>query len=117
RFPHAYLNQRVGRFLFPQKGHFDPDFVWQLISTARFQHLVSIDATGGAQPNISGKEIETLTFTFPPLPEQRKLAQILSTWDRTIQVSEALLATARTQKRALMQSLLTGKRRFPEFEG
>ncbi|WP_299779508.1 restriction endonuclease subunit S [uncultured Roseobacter sp.] len=56
-------------------------------------------------------------FDLPPLPEQRKIADILSTWDRAIEVSEALLSTARTQKRALMQSLLTGKRRFPEFEG
>ncbi len=32
-------------------------------------------------------------------------------------MTEALLATARARKRALMQSLLTGKRRFPEFEG
>lgn len=56
-------------------------------------------------------------FDLPPLPEQRKIADILSTWDKAIETSEALLATARRQKRALMQSLLTGKRRFPEFEG
>ena len=56
-------------------------------------------------------------FDLPPLPEQRKIADILSTWDRAIEATEALLATARTRKRALMQSLLTGKRRFPEFEG
>jgi len=42
---------------------------------------------------------------------------ILSTWDRAIEKTESLLANARTQKRALMQQLLTGKRRFPEFEG
>lgn len=58
-----------------------------------------------------------LWVALPPLPEQRKIADILSTWDRAIETSEALLATARTQKRALMQSLLTGKRRFSEFEG
>ena len=56
-------------------------------------------------------------FDLPPLPEQRKIADILSTWERAIEATEALLATARTRKRALMQSLLTGKRRFPEFEG
>lgn len=61
--------------------------------------------------------LKSLAVDLPPLPEQRKIAEILSTWDLAIEVSEALLATARTQKRALMQSLLTGKRRFPEFEG
>lgn len=58
-----------------------------------------------------------LQLPFPPLPEQKKIAEILSTWDRAIETAEALLATARTQKRALMQTLLTGKRRFPKFEG
>jgi len=56
-------------------------------------------------------------FNLPPLPEQRKIADILSTWDAAIEKTEALLATAKAQKRALMQSLLTGKRRFPGFEG
>ena len=54
---------------------------------------------------------------LPPLAEQRKIAKILSTWDKAIETTDALLATARTQKRALMQSLLNGKRRFPRFEG
>lgn len=56
-------------------------------------------------------------FNLPPLPEQRKIAEFLSTWDAAIRTTEALLATAKAQKRALMQSLLTGRRRFPQFEG
>jgi len=41
----------------------------------------------------------------------------LGAWDRAIEVAAQQLETARTQKRALMQQLLTGTRRFPEFEG
>lgn len=73
--------------------------------------------SGGAQPSLNRNFIYPIPLPIPPLPEQRKIADILSTWDRAIETTEALLATARTQKRALMQSLLTGKRRFPEFEG
>ena len=73
--------------------------------------------TETAVPHISARQIKEFPILVPPLPEQRKIADILSTWDRAIETTEALLATARTQKRALMQSLLTGKRRFPEFEG
>ncbi len=58
-----------------------------------------------------------LPLDLPPLAEQRKIPTIFSTWDRAIETTEALLATAHTQKRALMQELLTGKRRFPGFEG
>ena len=72
---------------------------------------------GGAQPNISKIKVISTAVPIPPLPEQRKIAEILSTWDRAIETTEKLLANARSQKRALMQILLTGKRRFPEFEG
>ena len=67
--------------------------------------------------HVKKSDIERQPILIPPLPEQCKIAGILSTWDGAIEVTEALLATARTQKRALMQSLLTGRRRFPEFEG
>lgn len=72
---------------------------------------------GAIRSNISQGDLSKVPVNIPPLPEQRKIAEILSTWDRAIEVSEALLTTARTQKRSLMQSLLTGKHRLPEFEG
>lgn len=61
--------------------------------------------------------MERRRCVLPPLAEQKKIAEILSTCDRAIEVAEAQLVCARTQKRALMQQLLTGRRRFPEFEG
>lgn len=67
--------------------------------------------------NLSQEILSDLLLPIPPLPEQRKIAEILSTWDRAIETTEALLAAAKAQKRALMQTLLTGKRRFPEFDG
>ncbi|NJM34964.1 MAG: hypothetical protein HC850_09975 [Rhodomicrobium sp.] len=54
---------------------------------------------------------------LPPLPEQKKIADILSTWDKAIKTIGKLLANAEAHKRALMQQLLTGKRRLPGFEG
>ena len=70
-----------------------------------------------ARSNLSLGDLRGFRIDLPPLPEQRKIAEILLTWDAAIEKSEALLATAKAQKRALMQSLLTGKRRFPGFEG
>ncbi|WP_417247529.1 restriction endonuclease subunit S [Celeribacter sp.] len=72
---------------------------------------------GAGRYKLNKASLEKIPMLVPPLPEQRKIAEILSTWDAAIEKTEALLATAKAQKRALMQSLLTGKRRFPEFEG
>lgn len=90
---------------------------WFAADHTRFRLSAMATGTSGSMKNITKGDVRSLNLLTPPLPEQRKIADILSTWDRAIETSEALLATARTQKRALMQSLLTGKRRFPEFEG
>ncbi|MBT9100490.1 restriction endonuclease subunit S [Methylovulum psychrotolerans] len=59
------------------------------------------------------REFPVLT---PPIPEQQKIAQILSTWDKAIEKLEALIAAKQKRKKALMQRLLTGKVRFYEFD-
>lgn len=53
---------------------------------------------------------------LPPLAEQRKIAAILSTWDAAITLTGQLIATLQRRKQALMQLLLTGVVRFPEFD-
>ena len=48
----------------------------------------------------------------PLYSEQRKIAKILSTWDKAIAITEKLIKTSQQQKKVLMQQLLTGKRRI-----
>lgn len=62
-------------------------------------------------------EMENISILLPPLLEQKKIAAILSTWDRAIEGTEKLLANSQQQKKALMQQLLTGKKRLPGFTG
>ncbi len=75
------------------------------------------NAVGQTLLNLNTTIIGNLPLTLPPLPEQQKIAEILSTWDRAIAVQEKLVANARAQKEALMQKLLTAKKRLPGFEG
>jgi type I restriction enzyme S subunit len=51
-------------------------------------------------------DFKRIPWDIPPLPEQKKIAEILSTWDKAIETTEKLLANADAQKRALMQRLL-----------
>ncbi|KFF78318.1 restriction endonuclease subunit S [Serratia marcescens] len=73
--------------------------------------------TSGSMKNITKGELLTLKILIPPLPEQKKIAQALSTWDKAIMATEQLLANSHQQKKVLRQQLLTGKTRFPEFNG
>ena len=66
-------------------------------------------------PQINNKHILPYRFKLPPLPEQRKIAKILSTWDKAISATERLIDNSKQQKKALMQQLLTGKKRFAGF--
>jgi type I restriction enzyme S subunit len=111
----ALLNQRVGKLQTTER--LDHDFLFHLFRTDEIAHRINTSLLGTDPPNLSIKVLGDFHILIPPLPEQRKIADILSTWDQAIEKTEALLSNARTQKRALMQQLITGKRRFPAFEG
>ena len=67
--------------------------------------------------SINSTQIKEFPVLVPPLPEQKKIAQILSTWDKAITTTEQLLANSQQQKKALMQQLLTGKKRLMDKNG
>ncbi len=74
-------------------------------------------STQNAQKNINLQVLKPLLILTPPLPEQKKIAKILSTWDKAITTTEQLLANSQQQKKALMQQLLTGKKRLLDKNG
>jgi type I restriction enzyme, S subunit len=72
---------------------------------------------GSNQGALNCQLIGQFSIVIPPLPEQRKIAEILSTWDEAIAVTERLIAALQQRKRGLMQRLLTGQVRFAGFDG
>ena len=66
---------------------------------------------------IYGRDLDLLKFLIPPLPEQKAIATVLSTWDEAIQKTEALILQKELRKKWLMQQLLTGKKRLKGFDG
>ena len=67
--------------------------------------------------NITNDDLFAMPVPLPPLAEQKKIAEILSTQDKLIALKEKLLEEKKCQKKALMQQLLTGKKRLPGFSG
>lgn len=72
---------------------------------------------GAGRFKLNKATLEKLPLLVPPLPEQQKIAKILSTWDKAISTTERLIENSTKQKKALMQQLLTGKKRLLDDEG
>ncbi|GIW81688.1 MAG: restriction endonuclease subunit S [Gemmatales bacterium] len=83
--------------------------------TSKTEYLRESVAPGNGQPNLNTDLIGDLIVALPPLTEQRRIVEVLSTWDRAIEQTEKLIAAKRRLKQGLMQQLLTGRRRFREF--
>ena len=72
---------------------------------------------GAGRFKLNKATLEKLPLLIPPLPEQQKIAKILSTWDKAISTTERLIENSTQQKKALMQQLLTGKKRLLDESG
>lgn len=111
------LGRRLG-LLRAKRDHILPEFLIYAYLGPVFQSTLREHTIYGSTVNrIPLSEMADFPILIPPLPEQRKIAEILSTWDEAIALTEALIAALQTRKQALMQLLLTGQVRFPGFDG
>lgn len=69
----AYLNQRVGNIRIKAESILYPKYRDFFMLTKSNDVLKM--AYGGAQPNISGKMIESLLLPLPPLEEQHRIVE------------------------------------------
>jgi type I restriction enzyme, S subunit len=69
-------------------------------------------ATGFSVFGISKTNIAKIKLPLPPLPEQKEIARLLSTWNEAITKMQALITKKEQHKKWLMQNLLTGKKRI-----
>lgn len=101
----------------PKTEKVDPVFLSLVLATEKCKSDISRLSIGSTVSRINISDIKKLRVPSPPLPEQKKIAQILSTWDKAITTTEQLLANSQQQKKALMQQLLTGKKRLLDKNG
>lgn len=67
---------------------------------------------GAGRYKLNKASLEKIGLLVPPIQEQKKIAEILSTWDKAIETIKKLVANSQQQKKALMQQLLTGQKRL-----
>jgi len=112
----SYINQHTA--LIRLKGNrSDSKFVAYLLSSRTMNHKINRLNDSGAKAGLNLSTIRSIPFDLPPVLEQQKIAKILTTWDNAITVTEQLISNSQQQKKALMQQLLTGKKRLAGFSG
>lgn len=94
---------------------YEVDYYYQFL-VSQYENIREM-ANSGGQENLSGGIVKSIQVPVPPLPEQKKIAKILSTWDKAISSTEQLLANSQQQKKALVQQLLSGKKRLLDKNG
>lgn len=110
------VSHRFPTYVFSEKAW--PYFYKYYVMQPHFKKMLSDISPGGAGRNrvMSKNSFLKILAILPLLPEQKKIAEILSTWDKAIELKERLITEKKWQKKWLMQNLLTGKKRLPGFE-
>ncbi|EPA8396682.1 restriction endonuclease subunit S [Escherichia coli] len=108
----ANIHRNIGRIRSNQH-----EYLFHYLRSDYVQRGITDSASGSSQSALNLSTLRSMLILVPPLIEQKKIAQILSTWDKAISVTEKLLTNSQQQKKALMQQLLTGKKRLLDENG
>lgn len=92
-----------------------PEFLHAQIQSTSFQNELKKRQSVSAQPGVYLEDLGSVPCVVPPIKEQKKIAEILGTWDRAIEELTDLIVEKKELKRGLMQRLLTGTQRLPGF--
>lgn len=92
------------------------EFLYAVMADERTIQFAVNHSRGTKMPRTSWKELAKLPILLPPLPEQKKIAAILSSVDEAIEATEAVIEQTRTVKQGLLQELLTRGIGHSEFK-
>ncbi|MCG8315526.1 MAG: restriction endonuclease subunit S [Pseudomonadales bacterium] len=120
-FPVGYATRDVAfnqdlKALVPAKN-VDGLFLSFLLVAEKHKIRQLVSTAGHGTGRLDTHSIQEYPVNLPPISEQKKIAQILSAWDKAITTTEQLLTNSQQQKKALMQQLLTGKKRLLDKNG
>jgi len=106
----ANINQHIARIRLNSKSVMK-EFIFQFLSSKKTRMNYEKIVTGQAYPQISLKQVRDTIIPIPPLSEQKKIANLLSSVDDSILDNTLQLNQLKLIKSGLMQDLLSGKKR------
>ena len=95
----------------------DDYFIYSQTLTDRYGKWVKTTSMRSGQPGINANEYASYSFSVPSLPEQRKIAGLLSAVDDVISAQEAEVAAWQERKKGVMQKLFSQEVRFKADDG
>lgn len=113
--PYIALAQRVIKYR-GKKGILN-SFLKYYLMTEKFQAILIANSTGSTALGIKGSRLHQLPTIIPSIEEQEQICSIIQLWDTAIEKQSKLIEKLTLRKRALMQELLTGKKRLLGFSG
>lgn len=100
--------------LHPQQNLCTSKFLFLLVQTDKFIYTANLSC-GSRMPRADWDLVANTPFSLPPIEEQRKIVEVLETWDNAITLTKQLIEQKELQKKYLMQQLLTGRTRLKGF--
>lgn len=108
------LNSDYGQFVVCQsqmavrvdEEYCSTEFVFQALRSSAYDKYIQCEVIQTGQPHINLGILKRLNIPVPPLPEQRKIAEVLQTWDEAIEKLEALRAAKERRLEGLRDALL-----------
>ena len=97
------------------KPNVDRVYLAYQLQAPNTQRRIGAATVGTTRLEFSIATVREFKVAVPPRVEQERIAEILDTWDRAIEATEKLIANSQAQKKALMQQILTGEKRLPDF--
>lgn len=113
-YNNLFLSDKLWQTEFDPENKCCPKWLNTILQLPRKRHEISVRATGtsGSMKNISQSSFLTIQIAIPSLPEQKKIAKILYTWDTAFNQIRKLISAKKNHKKALMNQLLSGKKRL-----
>jgi type I restriction enzyme S subunit len=92
-------------------------FYYSKILKSRYlKRYIYLNTSKGIQANLSLNQIRNILIPIPEKKELEKISEILFIWEKAIELKEKLISEKKILKKGLMQNLLTGNLRFPEYQ-
>ena len=112
-----YLNSFCMGYRFNSLEDVSPEFIGYRMRSGGVRKSIMLMGQGISRINLGAKRLGTVSYRLPSLPEQRKIADLLSAVDAVIAAQQAEVDAWEQRKKGVMQKLFSQEVRFKADDG